>query len=249
MVCIYNIINKVNGAVYVGSSARKDPNKRWWRHTKDLRNNVHHNRYLQRAWNKYGAISFEFKIVEDNIKNKILIKTEQSHLDYRKKNYPPKLNYNMCWVAGNCEGRKFSQKTIQKLITSHLGIKPSPETKEKQMKVWENKCKTPYSFTDQNGIIYNNIRNLRRFGREHNLNGQHLKKLHNGIESEYKGWIKTGEKRTRYTALDTNGKSYYNIVRLKPFCEEHNINYKMIHANCIKQNRPYKGWLITKTEI
>jgi group I intron endonuclease len=248
MGCIYNIINKINGAIYIGSTVRTDPRKRWWRHTKDLRSNIHHSRHLQRAWNKYGGDKFQFKIVEIVDDEKILI-VEQHYLDDRKKNYLSKLNYNECWIAGNCVGRKFSKETIQKLKQSHLGIRSSHKTRKKQSLLWDKKCKTPYSFTDPVGVVYKNIRNLRRFGREHHLNGQHLKKVHDGISNEYKGWIKTGSKRMRYTALDKTGKSYYNIIRLKPFCEEHNINYKSVHNTCIRQNRLYKGWKITKEKM
>ena len=87
------------------------------------------------------------------------------------------------------------------------------------------------------------------FGREHNINGQCLKRVYDGIYPQYKGWIKTGGKRIRYTALDSQGKSYYNIVKLKPFCKEHGLNYKMIHKCCIKKHKPCYGWIIMKEEI
>lgn len=57
---IYRIINKANKRFYVGSSV--DIGARWRRHRYDLNNGVHHNIYLQRAWNKYGEESFEFCI-------------------------------------------------------------------------------------------------------------------------------------------------------------------------------------------
>ena len=85
MGCIYNIINKVNGAIYVGSTIRVNPQKRWWRHTKDLRSNIHHSRHLQRAWNKYGGDKFEFVIIESVPDENILV-AEQ-------KLYRPKRNY------------------------------------------------------------------------------------------------------------------------------------------------------------
>lgn len=50
---VYLIRNTVSGREYVGSSA--DIDKRWSGHKSDLRRGVHANRYLQNAWNKYGA--------------------------------------------------------------------------------------------------------------------------------------------------------------------------------------------------
>ena len=244
MACIYNIINTINGAVYVGSTVRQNPSKRWWRHTKDLRSNIHHSRHLQRAWNKYGERVFKFLIVQDNIDDSIVLVEEQKHLDNRKLNFPSNLNYNECWVAGNCVGRKFSQKTIQKLKLSHLGIKPSKDTKLKQSLVWDSKCKTPYSFTDETGVIHSNIKNLRRFSREHSLEPNCLKRLHTGKLKTYRGWVKTGKKRMVYDVLDNTNNIRYNVLKLKPFCVEHGINYKMIHKHCITQNRPYNNWMV-----
>ena len=245
---IYKITNKINGATYIGSTIRKNPRKRWWRHVKDLKNNIHHSRFLQRAWNKYGSISFEFSIIEEVLDENIL-ECEQKYLNDRKHNFPSNLNYNVCWVAGNCKGRRFSQETIQKLRQSHIGIRHSIETKYKQMKIWENKCKTPYSFTDPNGIVYDNVRNLRMFGRNHNLTGQSLKRVYDGKISNHKGWIKTGNKRLVYEIIDMSSNKYYHIDNLKSFCRDKEINYKVIHKYCFKLNKPYKNWMVIKKEI
>ena len=164
---IYQIVNTKTNSVYIGSTIRKNPQKRWWRHTQDLRKNLHHNKFLQRSWNKHGETSFKFEILE-NVNDLIILLKEQEYLDKRKQNYPPKQNYNNCWIAGNCVGRKFSQETIQKLKNSHLGIHPSKESIEKQIKSWENKCKHSYSFTSPDGKIFNDIKNLRKFSREQN---------------------------------------------------------------------------------
>lgn len=227
--------------MYVGSTVRKNPLKRWWRHTKDLRNGVHHSRHLQRAWNKYGSSNFQFMIVELVADENILI-TEQKYLTDRKENYQPKLNYNECWVAGNCSGRKFSKESILKLKKSHLGIRPSLSTREKQSLVWDGKCQTPYSFTDPTGKIYEGVLNLRRFGREHGLNSQTLKRMYDGKMRYYKGWTKTGIPLPMYELVSPSGNRYNGYI-LKKLCMDHKVNYKMIHKCCIKQKKPYKGWI------
>lgn len=59
---IYYIRNKVNGKIYIGQT-RDRFIERYWNHKWKLNNNSHDNKYLQRAWNKYGEDSFEFYVV------------------------------------------------------------------------------------------------------------------------------------------------------------------------------------------
>lgn len=59
---IYEIRNKLNNKVYIGSAKNFD--KRWKRHLSGLRNNNHPNIKLQRSFNKHGEYNFEFNIIE-----------------------------------------------------------------------------------------------------------------------------------------------------------------------------------------
>ena len=59
---IYLIICTSNGARYVGSS--KDVSVRKHTHWYSLRTGKSHNVHMQNAWNKYGASSFAFEILE-----------------------------------------------------------------------------------------------------------------------------------------------------------------------------------------
>lgn len=58
---IYSITNIVNGKMYIGQTSSTFE-KRWQKHKRGLELNKHHNEKLQRAWNKYGEDSFEFKV-------------------------------------------------------------------------------------------------------------------------------------------------------------------------------------------
>ena len=62
MSCIYSILNKVNGKIYIGQTI--DSKRRFKEHKSELRRNNHYNPHLQYAWNKYGEDSFEFNILE-----------------------------------------------------------------------------------------------------------------------------------------------------------------------------------------
>lgn len=76
---IYSITNEVNNKVYIGSS--KNIFNRKSQHYSELRGNYHANRFLQRAWNKYGEHSFKFEIVEVVKDIDMLLEVEQKYLD------------------------------------------------------------------------------------------------------------------------------------------------------------------------
>jgi group I intron endonuclease len=78
---IYKIINTTSNKFYIGSS--KQLNKRIIDHFSRLRNNIHKNKFLQRAFNKYGESSFKIEILEEfvGLTPEELLAKEQHHLD------------------------------------------------------------------------------------------------------------------------------------------------------------------------
>ena len=62
MIGIYCIKNKINGKVYIGSSNNIE--RRFKRHKTELNTNSHSNKYLKKAYKKYGKDNFEFIILE-----------------------------------------------------------------------------------------------------------------------------------------------------------------------------------------
>jgi len=93
---IYVIENKTNGKYYLGSSI--DINSRWHDHRKHLRGGYHHSIALQRAWDKYGEDSFEFKILEETTEPENILKIEQTYLD----DFP--CHYNSSRMASGAGG-------------------------------------------------------------------------------------------------------------------------------------------------
>src|SRR5882672_11359281 len=75
---VYLITNTVNGKVYVGSSC--NTSRRRNKHKNDLQKGVHGNLRFQRAWNKYGASAFVFKVLLVCAKE-YLLKWEQIAID------------------------------------------------------------------------------------------------------------------------------------------------------------------------
>lgn len=123
---IYCILNVKNGRFYVGSAVslcgRKDV------HLSNLKLEKHHSQFLQNDYNKCGAQSFKFYVLEFVKEKKLLLKIEQSYLDRitDRKNC-----YNCCYVAGSWYGNHHTEKTKEKLRQRHLGKKLSKEHRDK----------------------------------------------------------------------------------------------------------------------
>jgi group I intron endonuclease len=107
---IYKIVNLVTEQIYVGS-ASKSIDVRWKYHINDLNGNKHHSARLQNSWNKYGSENFKFEVLEVCSKE-ICIEREQFYIDLLKP------FFNICPVAGNCTGRKFSEDSKKKMSVS-----------------------------------------------------------------------------------------------------------------------------------
>ncbi len=116
---IYKIENTVNCKCYIGSAIYFAA--RWGVHRHHLNQGRHHSRYLQRAWNKYGADAFVFSklLVCDR---KDLLYYEQLCLDA----YKPA--YNICRTAGSALGLRMND--AQKARVSHSARRRVAENPE-----------------------------------------------------------------------------------------------------------------------
>lgn len=91
----YRIKNLVNGNLYVGSS--KNIYRRKNAHFGKLEAQIHENRHLQNAYNKYGKDAFEFTILKHTDPNSLL-QAEQELLD---EHFGKDYCYNICGTAGS----------------------------------------------------------------------------------------------------------------------------------------------------
>lgn len=88
---VYQITCIVTGKIYIGSSIHI--RFRISKHLSDLRNYKHHNKYLQRSWNKYGESNLKFDVLEEcNYKNQL--EREQFWID-KKRPYSRKIGFNL----------------------------------------------------------------------------------------------------------------------------------------------------------
>lgn len=115
---IYQIVNKVTGDLYIGSSCQLSTRKTT--HFRNLKNGVNHCKILQRAYNKYGKENFEFTIIEYCVKE-VLIQREQFYLEQFK----PK--YNACKLIPNqtlgFNHSEESKQLMSELQTEMKGVK------------------------------------------------------------------------------------------------------------------------------
>lgn len=112
---IYKITNKINKKCYYGSAV--DFNTRWSLHRSELKNNIHGNKHLQAAYNKYGEVAFIYSILMACPEKELLI-YEQHWLNAFWDG--GKTCYNICKIAGSQLGCKRSDEIKAKMRASKL---------------------------------------------------------------------------------------------------------------------------------
>lgn len=120
---IYKIANLLNGKVYVGSAVHLRGRKN--KHFSQLKHNKHCNKYLQRAYNKYGSEAFLWEVLENCPVND-LIAWEQAYFGCYEDLVGWKNMYNICRKAGSSLGIKFgppSEEARKNMSEAHKGEK------------------------------------------------------------------------------------------------------------------------------
>jgi group I intron endonuclease len=126
---VYLIRNNVTGKVYVGSASHSLLGR--IRHHRDrLHLGLHHNRHLQRAWRRYGAKAFTFRILAHCPPDRCLT-LEQEYID-RLRAADPRYGYNISPTAGNSRGVKHTEEFRRKVSENLRGRVASPETRAKR---------------------------------------------------------------------------------------------------------------------
>jgi group I intron endonuclease len=194
---IYAIRNVINNKRYIGSSSYL--NKRYYDHKRRLKNKIHFNSVLQKAWNKYGEQNFVYEILE-NCDKSILLDREEHWIE-KLKSHVSENGYNMCKIPRVSRlGFKASFETILKMKKSlggknhpmwgkHLKKETVQKIKDLQTgisKPTSGKRKTFTVISPDEKII--EFTGLRRFCREHNINHSMLWRVLSGKQKEYNGW-------------------------------------------------------------
>ena len=123
---IYTITNILNNKIYIGFARNID--KRWIRHRKDLKNNSHHCKHLQDAYNKYG---------KDNFKFEVLVKCEKQFLASEEHYWSNMLglydeNYGYNTRPTHPHGKvEQTKETRDKISASNIGKRRTDDSKKK----------------------------------------------------------------------------------------------------------------------
>lgn len=120
MIGIYQITNLKSGKMYIGQSV--DIDKRIHDHIYELSNNVHSNRYLQAAWNKYGKSNFVFSVLQETSEEE-LTAAEKYWVDYYG-GYESDYLYNLREPGPK---GKLSADALRKLSESQKKLREDPE--------------------------------------------------------------------------------------------------------------------------
>ncbi len=220
---IYQIVNAVNGKFYVGSTV--DLQVRAHQHRMMLREKRHENRKLQHAWNKYGAIAFSVRVLEEVADKSQLIAREQYWLDTTQ---ACKVGYNICSQAGSC-----------------LGVK---QTQERRDEASSAKSQVHPGFISPEGVEVT-IHNLRAFCKEHGLTRAAMSALSNGRATLHKGWTHVNAKprvRNRINTyegfIDPEGNPVGPITNLQRFARERGLDASVLHAVWRGKKPSHHGW-------
>jgi len=132
---VYKLINKITGDFYIGSASRIGKSNslsgfyvRFDKHKRQLNNNSHYNRFLQKSWNKYGEKNFEFEILA-TCPPEYCIKLEQYFIDILNS------TFNIRKIADSNLGIKFTEEHKNKIRIGNL----KENNPEKGLKISKSK--------------------------------------------------------------------------------------------------------------
>lgn len=163
---IYHIKNLVSNGIYFGRSV--DVPDRLSHHKQQLRRGVHVNKRLQNSWNKHGEQAFEFKMIWEEVPEKLEelegFVLEEAWGNERLFNHHklssggflpnnklgcfPRSEETKKKISLAFKGREFSEEHKLKISQSKSGLKASEETKKKMSEARKGKPR-PQSWHDK----------------------------------------------------------------------------------------------------
>jgi group I intron endonuclease len=163
---VYHIKNTVSNGIYFGRSV--DVADRLSHHRQQLRRSVHVNKRLQHSWNKHGEEAFEFKMVWEELPERLeeleglVLETvwgSERLFNHHKLSAGGFLPDNKLGCFSRSEetkkkmsvaftGREFSEQHKQKIAEAKTGLKASVEAKQKMSETRAGKAR-PQSWHDK----------------------------------------------------------------------------------------------------
>lgn len=203
---VYQISNKVNGRVYIGSA--KEFKCRWRQHVNSLKRGKHHNSFLQADYNTHGTNAFLIEVLElvEGDKNYRLLAEEKALEERIAKsiavyNFPGRI-----WSSDGCFPKDPKLTALRKQLAAKNRCRAQPELltnlhiaqqkyfsdhPEEKKKIaamgGAQTYKTITLISPENKIV--EIINVSRFAKEHKLDPDALMAVFNKEKNIYREWI------------------------------------------------------------
>jgi group I intron endonuclease len=132
---IYRILCLINGKGYIGQSHNLE--KREESHFYKLRKNKHHNRHLQRAFDKYGIDNFKFEILEECTLQELNAKEKYWMNFYDATSFDK--GYNIRPDPTSNRGFKHTEEAKRKIAAWGTGRKHTEEEKARMREALKNR--------------------------------------------------------------------------------------------------------------
>jgi group I intron endonuclease len=223
---IYRITCTVTGKFYIGSAINLHKRRR--DHFRELQQNSHRNRYLQRAFNKYGEQAFTFEVLELVLPISLTAR-EQYWLD-KLKPFGRK-GFNIAPTAGStlgCVRPSTTFETRTKMSKSQTGRTHSTETIEK-MRI-SARMRPPRSHETYLKWSAGHI------GKPaHNRGKKLFPKVTEQFAIAHEGEMKT------LIVIAPDG-TEQTIHGIKKFCREHQLNPHSLNQVARGKQSHHKGW-------
>ena len=203
---IYGIINKVNRKIYVGKA--EDIIQRFKRHIRELNQNIHKNKHLQAAYNKYGNKNFEFVILDVLDKNDDLNEREIYRITQYQA-YDTRYGYNR--TKGGDGGNSYYE------LMSDEEKKMHNEKQSKRMSGENNPLYGKHMYTNGEHIIYISNDQIEEFEKNGWYKGvpeyvrENERKANMGEQNGFYGKKHSNETRKYLSEMRTGNKNWnYN---------------------------------------
>lgn len=253
--CVYKISFIDCEKVYIGSSCRWPYRKT--EHLNKLSQNKHSNRYLQRAFNKYGLDNIIIEPLEFCENASLLRNREQYWIDSFEST-DPNQGFNLVKLVEKIgtTGYKFSDEQRLKLSRSsklRMSRKREREKISKSIskKIQENPDYFNGAFLPEEFKLYSpdgelvKIFNLCKFCREKNLDYKKMYDTAIGKRIEYLGWKKDLNRKNKlkkhFLFISPQGE-VVEVFGLKEFCKKNNLPLRTMYAIHKDIGISCKGW-------
>ena len=236
---VYKITCITTGSFYVGSC--KNIRCRISTHYRLLQLGKHFNRHLQNAWGKYGELQFVVEVIElCNLE--ALIQREQ----YWIGQLHPSYNINLLVTKPPCnKGHTHTLDTRIKISNSHIGIRPSMDSRNKMRAAKLGKKRQPHK-TETRQKIGEGNRGKKRTESERQWLSKRLKgrpptMLGKHLTTEQ--CKKNGESHEKDYVVCSPMGEIFEVRNLAKFCKEHQLHAGHMSSIACGKRKKHKGWI------